>query len=221
MKRIKSALGWGVMGWVVGALIGAVAGFVMGVVRIENAAQAALAGAGPVGLMGALGAMAGHLLERPSEGKADEAWFTAIFYAILGGLAGATIGKALGADRWLFESLAQVESESLLIFLQYHINLFGGPHVVVGAFLGILAFGFVDVFLGSESSLNALVIAAALTPVVMIVAALIGQIDWGTAAVIVVATVAIIYLAAKFGGGSAAAGSSGGGNSKGKGKPKP
>ncbi len=214
MNRIGSALGWGVMGWIFGAIIGAVAAFVLGVFRGEAVLQAALGGAGPVGLIGALGAFSGRLLERPSQGSDDKetneetsqendntAWFATFCGALLGAFAGATIGKALGADVWLLDSLAQVEAASLQASLHYHIYLCGGPHVVAGAFVGILAFGSLEVFLGSESSLNALLIAALLMPVVAVIAALIGQIDWGTAIIFVVATVAIFLLMSNSGGG--------------------
>lgn len=215
MNRIGSALGWAVLGWVGGAIIGAVAAFILGVFRGEAVLQAALAGAGPVGLIGALGAFSGRLLERPSQGSGDRvtnaetsqenedtAWFATFFGALLGAFAGATIGKALGADVWLLDSLAQLEAASLQASLHYHIGLFGGPHVVAGAFVGILAFGSLEVFLGSESSFNFLVIAALLMPVVAVFSALIGQIDWGTAIIIVVATVAIFLLMSISGGGS-------------------
>ncbi len=225
MGRISAALGWSVLGLIAGAIIGALAGFVIGLIRVENAAQAALAGAPPVGLIGALGAFAGCLLARPAAESDNLTGFTLFLGALLGALAGATIGKALGADTWLLDSLAKVENESSLIFLHYHIDLFGGPHVVVGAFLGILAFGILDVFLGSESSLVVLVIAALLSPVLAIIAAFIGQIDWGAALVIVVATVAIFYVFMKSTGGASSSTEAGGGKTsgakpKGKGKAK-
>ena len=233
MKRMASALGWSLAGLVIGAIIGAVAGFLMGALRSEDVLRAALAGAGPVGLVGALGAFCGSLLER-SKADSDSLTVVTVFLgAIVGALTGAIIGKALGADIWLLESVAQVESASVQAFLLYHIDLFGGPHVVVGALLGILAFGSLDVFHSSDSSFNALIIAFLLIPVLAIIAALFGQIDWGAAIAIVVATVAILYIFGKSGGESSSTGVTGGnsagakssGNTvgakaKGKGKPK-
>lgn len=226
MNRIGAALGWSILGLFFGALIGAVAGFVMGVIRIENVAQAAQAGAAPVGLIGALGAFSGRMLESSSAESDHLTVITTFFGAIVGALAGVTLGKALGADLWLLDSIQQLESASIQAFLLYHIDLFGGPHVVAGAFLGILSLGFLDVFFGNESSFAILLIAVFLTPVVAIIAALIGQIDWGAAIVIVVATGAIFYMLMKSGGGGSSStgtngGSAGSGaNFKGKGKPK-
>ncbi len=192
----------------------------MGIVRIENVAQAAMSGALPAGLVGALGAFAGSLLAKSTEESDNLTGLTIFMGALLGALTGATIGKALGADTWLLESLAQVENEGIMLFLHYHIDLFGGPHVMVGAMLGILTFGALDVFWGSDSSFTGLFIAALLTPVVAVIAALIGQIDWGTANVIVVAMVATLYILMKSGGGTPLATDGGGGASTGKGKTK-
>ena len=221
MNRIASALGWSVLGLIAGAIVGAVAGAVMGVIRIENVVDAGLAGALPVGLIGALGAFAGRLLENSSQAADSLTVVTAFMGALLGALLGTIIGVALGADIWLLDSIADIESPGIAAFLLYHINLVGGPHVVVGAFLGVLTVGFVDTFLGDDSTINVLTIAALLTPVVAVVSALAGQIDWGTAFVIVVGTAVICTILVKSGGGtSTSTEQSGGATLKGKGKPK-
>lgn len=215
MSRIGAALGWSVMGLIGGAIIGAVAGFVMGIIRIENVLQAAMAGALPVGLIGAAGAFSGSLLGRPSAEDDSLTIITSFGGALLGALLGKVIGVALGADVWLLESMADVENQSVLAFLIYHVELVGGPQVVVGSLVGILTVGAADMFLGEDNALNVLIVAAFLTPVVAIVAALAGQIDWGSAIAIVVGTVAVIYVMMKAGGGSSASGGGGGGKAKG------
>ena len=221
MNRIGAAFGCSILGLIAGAIVGAVAGFVMGVIRIENVVNAALAGALPVGLLGALGAFAGRLLENSSEGADSVTAITTFIGALLGALMGTIIGTALGADIWLLESIAKIENQGIIAFLLYHTNLVGGPHVVVGALLGILTVGFVDTFLGDTSTINVLIIAALLTPVVAIISALVGQIDWGTAFVIVVGTAVIYTILVKSGGdGSTATGQNAGTSLKGKGKPK-
>lgn len=197
MNRIGSALGWSVLGLIAGAIVGAVAGFVMGVIRIENVIDAGLAGALPVGLIGAFGAFAGRLLEKATEGAESTTVITSFVGALLGALIGTIIGAAVGADIWLLESIDAIENQHIVALLMYHINLVGGPHVVVGAFLGILTVGFVDTFLGDNSTINVLIIVALLTPVVAIISALVGQIDWGTAFVIVVGTAVIYKILAK------------------------
>lgn len=206
MNRIGSALGWGVMGLIAGAIIGAGAGFVMGIIRIENVAQAALAGALPVGFIGALGAFAGRLLQRHSAEEDSLTVITTFGGAMLGALLGKIIGVALGADTWLLDSIAGIENEGVLAFLFYHFDLVGGPQVVAGAFLGILTVGSVDMLLGENSAFAVLLLAALLAPVVAVIAALGGQIDWGTTFVIVVATVAITYILMKSGGASTGSG---------------
>lgn len=202
------------MGLIAGAVIGAAAGFVMGIIRIENVAQAALAGALPVGLIGALGGFAGGLLQRPSAEEDSLTVITTFGGAMLGALLGKIIGVALGADTWLLESIAGIENEGILAFLLFHFDLVGGPQVVVGALLGILTVGSVDMFLGENSAFAVLLLAALLAPVVAVFAALGGQIDWGATVVIVIATVAVTYILMRSGGASTGLGA-GNGKSKG------
>jgi hypothetical protein len=216
MNRVGSALGWSVLGLIAGAIIGALAGFVMGIVRIENVAQAALAGALPVGLIGALGAFFGRLLEKSGEETGGATAVTVFVGALLGALLGTIIGVALGADVWLLTSIAGLENDGIVNFFLYYFDLVGGPHVIVGAFLGILTVGFVDVFFGDASTMNVLTIAALLTPIVALISALIGQIDWGTAFVIVVSTAVVFYILVKSGGGATTASQNGAAKGKGK-----
>lgn len=218
MNRLGSALGWGLMGLVGGAIIGAAAGFVLGIVRIENVAQAAMAGAWPVGLLGAFGAFAGGLLAKSSDESGSETPFASFAGALLGALLGKIIGVAFGADAWLLDSIASVQSDGLITFLLFHVDLVGGPQVVVGMFLGILTVGFTDTFFGYDSAITALVLAALATPAAAIIGALGGQIDWGTAIVIIVATTAVWYLLVRSDSGALT--SSGGGKTVVKGKPK-
>ncbi len=212
MNRLVNALGWGFIGLIGGAILGAAVGLALGVIRNEAPADSILDAAVSVGIIGALGAFVGNLLERNAPGNADDedsaeasgdigTGVIVFLGALLGALAGATIGKIMGADAWLLESLAEVKSAYALAFLHYHIELVGGPHVVAGTFIGILISAMLDVFLGNESSFLAVFCASLLAPVAAFIAALGGQLDWGTAIAIAVVVGILFKWLAKSGGG--------------------
>ena len=189
MIRVGDALRWSVIGFICGVLIAELTGIVMGFVRGEDILRTGLAALPPACFIGALGGFCGYLLLGPSV----ITMFTTFGGAMLGALLGKLIGALLFLDVWVLDSIAAVKIEGIEAFLLYHIDLVGGPQVVAGAFLGILAIGFLDVFFGCEVSSTALGFAALLTPVIALISAFIGHSDWDAAIVILVGTVVILF----------------------------
>ena len=224
MNRLGSALGWGIIGLIAGALIGVLAGLALGVIRNQAPVDSMLDSAVTVGLIGAIGAAVGRLLEAKTseDGSLTVYTFTA---AIIGALFGALLGELLGAEAWLRENIIAIENQHIVAFLAYHVGRIGGAGSAAGMVLGILVVASVDTFFGEDASASIFVVSALLIPIAAIVAGFGGKIDWGTAIVIVLATAVIFYVLMKSGGGSSSSGAEGGSagsgaNVKGKGKPK-